>query len=452
MLRAASEHRHRSERRRLARIGRHLIDRIVGHVGGVDDLDRHRLDDQRLLRHDEAVALLVRGLEGGDDLRALAVRHDERRVGAVVFDMRLAQHADLLRRDALLAHLRRAVPGQAVERRRQLRHDLVGEPRLDRLLAQGAQIGQAHAIGREHAGEGMDVDALHAERVGDQAGMLPAGAAEAAQRVFGDVVAALDRDLLDGVRHVLDGDLEEALGDRDRRAAVAGGAGDNIAELGEFAGDDVDIDRRIALRAEHAREEARLQLAEHDVAVGDGERPAAAVAGRTRIGARRFRPDAVARAVERADRAAAGGHGVDVHHRRAHAHARHHRLEAALVFAGVMRHVGRGAAHVEADDLVEPAHLRRAHRADDAAGRARQDRILALEAPRIGKAAIRLHEQQPRPAELAGDAVDIAAQDGREIGVDDGGVAAAHQLHQRAHLMARRPCRKTIAAARMPAS
>jgi hypothetical protein len=52
----------------------------------------------------------------------------------------------------------------------------------------------------------------HAERVGNPTGELTARAAEAVEHVFGDVVAALHRDLLDRVRHVLDGDLEEALG------------------------------------------------------------------------------------------------------------------------------------------------------------------------------------------------------------------------------------------------
>ena len=94
-----------------------------------------------------------------------------------------------------------------------------------------------------------------------------------------------------------------------------------------------------------------LQLAEHDVGVGDGERPAAAVAGRAGIRAGALRADAEARAVEGADRAAARRDGVDRHHRRAHAHAGDLGLEGALVLAGVVRDVGRGAAHVEADDL-----------------------------------------------------------------------------------------------------
>ncbi len=46
------------------------------------------------------------------------------------------------------------------------------------LLAVAADVGKAHAIGRQHAGEGVDVDRLHAERVGNQAGVLAAGAAK----------------------------------------------------------------------------------------------------------------------------------------------------------------------------------------------------------------------------------------------------------------------------------
>ena len=77
-------------------------------------------------------------------------------------------------------------------------------------------------------------------------------------------------------------------------------------------------------------------------------------------------------------------------------------------------------------------------RADDAAGRAGQDRILALEAARVRQAAIGLHEHQPGIADLPGDPVDIAAQDRRQIGVHHRRIAAADQLHQRADLVADR--------------
>ncbi len=47
------------------------------------------------------------------------------------------------------------------------------------LLARGEDAGHADAIGRQQTGEGMDEHGLHAQRIGHQAGVLAAGAAEA---------------------------------------------------------------------------------------------------------------------------------------------------------------------------------------------------------------------------------------------------------------------------------
>ncbi len=138
------------------------------------------------------------------------------------------------------------------------------------------------------------------------------------------------------------------------------------------------------------------------------------------------------------DRAAARGHGVDRHHRRAHAHAGHLGLERPLEGAGIQRHVGGGAAHVEADDPIQPGHGGGARGADDAAGRAGQDRVLALEAVRLRQPAVGLHEEQPHAVQLAGHLVDVAAQDRRQIGVHHRGVPARHQPQQRADLVAGR--------------
>jgi PIN domain nuclease of toxin-antitoxin system len=60
---------------------------------------------------------------------------------------------------------------------------------------------------------------------------------------------------------------------------------------------------------------------------------------------------------------------MNAHHRRAHAHARHARLELALELARVMRDVGRRAAHVEADHMIEARQLARAHHPHDPARR-----------------------------------------------------------------------------------
>ena len=114
----------------------------------------------------------------------------------------------------------------------------------------------------------------------------------------------------------------------------------------------------IAAGAEHARKERRLQAAQHDVAVGDRQRPAAPVARRAWVGARTVRPHAVAAAVEVQDRPAARGHGVDLHHGRAHAHPGDPGFEGTLQLAGVVRHVRRRPAHIERQN-VRDALLRR---------------------------------------------------------------------------------------------
>ena len=266
---------------------------------------------------------------------------------------------------------------------------LAAERLLDRLLARGADVGEPHAVGREQRRERMDQHRGHAERVGDEARVLAAGAAEAVERVARHVVAALHRDFLDRVRHVLDRDLDEAVGDLLRRLAA-----DLVGKLGEGRAHRVGVERLVLLGPEDLREEIRDQLADHHVGVGDGERPAAAVALRSRIGAGRVRADAEARAVEMQDRAAAGRDRVDQHHRRAHAHARDLGLERALVLAVVVRHVGRGAAHVEADQAVEAGLAAGLRHADHAAGGTGEDRVLALEQLGGGEPAGGHHEHE----------------------------------------------------------
>jgi hypothetical protein len=296
---AVAAHADPGERRRRRRVApRHRGHRPVPAclLGPANRLDRDGLDDLRLARHDEAVALAVRRLEGGEDLgergrlvgrleQARPERHDQRRVGPGIAQMEPLQHRDRARRHALGGERPGRLAGEVVRHGAQPRQQPRCQGRLDGPLAQHALVGQPHAVGREHTGQRVQQHPRHAERIGNQAGMLPAGTAEAAERVFRDVVAALDRDLLDGVGHVLDGDPEEALGRRRRIGGTAGGGGDLGGESGEAVLDHGAVERLVAARPEQRREEVRLQLAEHHVAVGDGQRPAAPVAGRPGIGA-----------------------------------------------------------------------------------------------------------------------------------------------------------------------
>src|SRR3954468_1001927 len=95
-----------------------------------------------------------------------------------------------------------------------------------------------------------------------------------------------------------------------------------------------------------------IDAAEDEVAIGDSERSAVSVAGRARVCAGRLRPDPEAHPVEAADRPAARRDRVDLHHRGADSDAGNDALVGKLELAGIMRHVGRGAAHVETDQPV----------------------------------------------------------------------------------------------------
>ncbi len=322
--------------------------------------------------------------------------------------------------------------GEVVGGRAQRRQGGFVERQLDGALAQTRLVGEAHAVGRQHAREGVEQHGVDAELVGHQAGVLPARAPETLQREGGRVVALLDGHLLDGLGHVGDGDAQEIFRHVARVARRPGGGGDLPGQIREAGPHGVGVERGVAARAEDRREMPGLDLAEQDVGVGDGERAAAAVAGRAGVGAGAVGPDAEAQPVEMQQRAAARRHRVDGHHGGAHPHARHLGLEGALEGAGVERHVGRGAAHVEADHAIEAGQRRRAGRPDDAARGAGQDRVLAREGVRLGEAAVRLHEVEPRVPELGGHPIDVAPQHGRQIGVHHGRVGAGDQPQQRA--------------------
>ncbi len=288
----------------------------------------------------------------------------------------------------------------------------------------------------------MDEDCRHAERIGDEAGMLSASPAEAVERIARHVVPALHGDLLDRVRHVFDGDRDEAVGDRFRTPASA----DLGRHRDESSAHGIGIEGLVPAGPEDRREEIGLKLADHDIRIRHGERPAVAIGLRSRIGAGAVGPAAEALTVEMQDRATTRRHRMDQHHRRAHADARDLRLEGTLVGAVEMGDVGRGAAHVEADHLREAGREARLGHADHATGGAGEDRILALEQLCRREAARRHHEHQPRAGaldiELLRHLPDIAAQDRREIGVDNRRVAASHELDQRRHLMADRDLRE----------
>jgi hypothetical protein len=209
-----------------------------------DGLDLDGLDDQRLGLVHEAEAGLVRRLEGVLHL-GTAYRTASRsrcRCRHSGYERGHGWRYRLPARPALPPRLRLGAQPVGDHADRGLGAGV--ERYIERGGTGGADFGEAHAIGRKQAGERMQQHRLDAERIGDEAGMLAAGAAKGVQRIAGDIIAALDRDLLDRLGHVGDGDLDEAVGDLLGRAAIA----DLASERCELLAHGRDIERLVAGR------------------------------------------------------------------------------------------------------------------------------------------------------------------------------------------------------------
>ena len=216
----------------------------------------------------------------------------------------------------------------------------------------------------------MQKDGLHAQCVRDQTGVLAGGAAKTVQGILRHIVAALNGDFFDGIRHIFYGNAQKTgghgLGRLDR---VVGRAGDCCGQGRKLVSNDVHVQSLVRVRAKHRGKEGRLQLAQHDVAVGHGEWPATLIAGRPGVCAGRVRADPKTGAIKVQDRPSARGDGVDMHHRRTHADAGNQGFKRPLIGAVIVRHIGRGAAHVEADDFAKTRHRCGPDHADHPTGR-----------------------------------------------------------------------------------
>ena len=415
-------HAHGAAARHLARRV-HCVARLHGGIAGQHGLDRHGLHHQALALHEKRKTLAVGVLECDGDLGLGAKRHDQGRIGALVAHMHAAMHHRRASARLLALQLGARRAGQRIQRGFDARQCLGRQRAFHGLLADHVLIGQAHAIGAQHARQRVHKNLRHAQCVGHQAGVLAARAAKALQGVARHVVAAGHADLLDGIGHLLHGDLDETVGHFLRRSPGLHG------ERTKLCAHHVSIQRFVGRLAKHLRKMRRLDLAHHHVRIGHGQRAAPAVAGGAGMGARTLGADTKAGAVKAQHRAATGRHRVDAHHGRAHAHASHLCLKLALECARIVAHIGAGAAHVEADHAIVPRQLRSPGHAHNAARRAREDGVLALKVVRVRQPARGLHEEQRHARHLARDLRHIAAQDGRQISIHHRGVAPAHELH-----------------------
>ena len=165
----------------------------------------------------------------------------------------------------------------------------------------------------------------------------------------------------------------------------------------------LDIQRRVAIGSNTAGNCVATIRPSTEVAIGHRQRSAIPVAGRPRLRPADSGPTRKRIPSNWRIGSATSRHRMHLHHRRANAHARDQALLRQLEPPGIMRHVGRGPAHVEADQArcLAVGEMRGACRdhAHHPARRSRQDRILAAEGRGLGQPAVGLHELQRRVAQ-----------------------------------------------------
>ena len=128
----------------------------------------------------------------------------------------------------------------------------------------------------------------------------------------------------------------------------------------------------IATGPEHRRQGPLRQTPQQQVRVGDGERPATAIAGRPRNRSGRLRPDLQPTALQPHHRSPTGRHRVDRQGGGLQAQTGHGGFRAELDASArlQMEHIGGGAAHVEAEDrpLRQASGVSHRHGAPQAPG------------------------------------------------------------------------------------
>ncbi len=416
--------------------GRQIIHRQVKRPANC--FDRKGRRNQPLAAHQEAKPRTIGFLKGLRHCVQGPKGDFQCSVGPVIADMNLTQDFRAILWHILADQFLLRLCGHAIQFRVQAAQQPLVQGLLDRAFPHRADIGQAHAIGRQNPREGMDQNLCHAQCIGDQTGMLPPGPTKALQRIFSHVIATLDGDFLNRIGHVFDRDFQESLSNLFGAARLTRRGLNLFRQGGKFLMHRIGIQWLILIGTKDGWEELRLQFPQHHIAISHRQRTTAPIGSRSWIGTCAFGSNAESCAIKLTDRSPARCNSMDQHHGRAHPHTRDQGLKSPLIFAIVMGDIGRGAPHIEGDDLIKACLFRCLHRSDDTARRAGQDGILTLEQLCIGQSAIGLHELQAHIAQFTSNLTHIAPQNGRQIGIHHGGIAAPDKFNQRAGFMAGR--------------
>ena len=262
-------------------------------------------------------------------------------------------------------------------------------------------------------------------------------AAEGEEGVGGGISSLADRDRADRVGHLFDREIEES-GEERVIGCIARDSRLLLQGQGRVAGG------REIRSGEGNAEILRIDPPEQQVHIGDRERSAPSVAGRTGRGAGGFRSDTQTAVLPTTDRAAARCDRLDAQGRRENTGVADALFEVILESPVVAGHVRARASHVEGEDPGIPQFLRDRRRARDATGGTGEEGILRPELLHRLEPARTCHHEEPAPV---GKALAMVIDKGLHYGlqgrVGQGGLKAGEDLHERGEFGAGRDVGET---------
>ena len=232
------------------------------------------------------------------------------------------------------------------------------------MICRPFDLGKPHTQSAQQAGLGMIDDPLHIEQLGDLADMLTGCSSETDQRMLTGIGSLLDADGSYSRSHLFVGDSSQAVYESLAVHRFKQAIAPNLFEqFGQTLLGSCPLQRdRKGLWVDPSFEQ---------VQVGNRQRSAAAITSRPWIGSCTFGTDAKLDTVKVTDATTSRGHGVDRQGWNRHSNPGFDRLMLKLQSAIDAADIGRGASHVESDQLRRTALFGDGLQSHRASGRTR---------------------------------------------------------------------------------
>ncbi len=169
----------------------------------------YRMNNQTRIGHIKPEPRFVSGGKIRNHLLNRAKAHGQSCIRANHLQVKLRDDLHLRFRHALGLNFCQNIRGQMINPRRRSQAAVTLQSGLNRFGPAGANIRKPHPVGTQKGGHRMDQTLLHPQNIGNRTCVLGACPTKNGQTIAGHVIAPLDRDFLDRIGHILNGNAQK---------------------------------------------------------------------------------------------------------------------------------------------------------------------------------------------------------------------------------------------------